>query len=82
MALGSVNVPSKNAPAAHADTTNKYGAASATMYGHVMLSDALDSQEGASTGKAASPLAVKKLNEKIGDVETLLASYVSRLAAI
>lgn len=46
------------APVSHADATTKYGAASATKYGHVKLTDTVTTSAAAS-GTAPSPKAVK-----------------------
>lgn len=46
-------------PASHASTATTYGAGNATQYGHVKLSDAVDSTSGATGGTAATPAAVK-----------------------
>lgn len=46
-------------PTSHTSTATTYGAGNATQYGHVKLSDAVDSASGASGGTAATPAAVK-----------------------
>lgn len=47
------------APKNHASTENIYGLGSDTNYGHVKLSDAVNSTSGVSGGIAATPVAVK-----------------------
>lgn len=46
-------------PTSHASTATTYGVANASQYGHVKLSDAVDSASGATGGTAATPAAVK-----------------------
>ena len=46
-------------PTSHASTATTYGAGNATQYGHIKLSDAVDSASGATGGTAATPAAVK-----------------------
>lgn len=45
----------------HASTDASYGMGSGSEYGHVKLSDSLTSQDGVSSGKAATPYAVKQV---------------------
>lgn len=47
-------------PTSHASTTTTHGVGTATQYGHLKLSDAVDSASGASGGVAATPAAVKE----------------------
>ena len=56
---GILNAPTEFKPTAHADETDVYGAGSASHFGHVKLSDATNSTNGAATGFAATPAAVK-----------------------
>ena len=46
-------------PTSHASTSTTYGAGSGSNYGHVKLSDAVDSTSGPNAGIAATPAAVK-----------------------
>ena len=46
-------------PASHASETLEYGIGNETLFGHVKLSDATGSSEDATSGIAATPLAVK-----------------------
>ena len=48
----------KKAPIAHASANTTYGTGSASLYGHVKLSDSASSGSGAGSGVAATPLAV------------------------
>lgn len=48
----------KKAPINHASAETTYGTASASLYGHVMLSDSASTGAGASMGVAATPKAV------------------------
>lgn len=50
-------------PIAHASTANTYGLGSDTNYGHVKLSDAVDGTEAVANGTAATPNAVKAVND-------------------
>ena len=52
-------ITTSKAPTSHASTGTTYGAGSGTNYGHVKLSDATNSNSGASGGVAATPAAVK-----------------------
>ena len=51
-------------PTSHASTATTHGVGSATQYGHVKLSDAVDSTSGASGGVAASSAAAKTAYDK------------------
>ena len=53
-------------PASHASTATAYGAGNATQYGHLKLSDAVDSASGVSGGVAATPAAVKVAKDAAG----------------
>ncbi|NYB73849.1 tail fiber protein [Sedimentibacter hydroxybenzoicus DSM 7310] len=53
------------APTNHASTGTSYGVGTAANYGHVKLSDATNNASGVSGGIAATPLAIKNVNEKI-----------------
>ena len=57
-ASGAMEEAQKKAPINHASAETTYGAANASLYGHVMLSDNANTGSGASMGVAASPLAV------------------------
>lgn len=50
-------------PTSHVSTATTYGAGNATQYGHLKLSDAVDSASGATGGTAATPAAVKATKE-------------------
>lgn len=66
------------APISHASTTATYGLGSETKYGHIKLSDAIDSISGVTTATAATPQAVKKAY----DLAQTKASTVSFTATI
>ncbi len=64
------------APTSHASTATTYGTGSGTNYGHVKLSDSITGTSGASGGVAATPAAVKAVNDKIPTTtETLTITY-------
>ena len=50
-------------PTSHTSTNTTYGVGNATQYGHLKLSDAVDSASGATGGAAATPAAVKAAKE-------------------
>ena len=50
-------------PTSHVSTATTYGVANASQYGHVKLSDAVDSASGATGGTAATPAAVKAIKD-------------------
>lgn len=50
-------------PTSHTSTATTYGVGNATQYGHLKLSDAVDSASGATGGTAATPAAVKAAKE-------------------
>ncbi len=71
MALGPVNAgttdynslsgkPSAFNPTSHTSTSTTYGKGDGSYYGHVKLSDSINSSSGASSGVAATPYAVKQ----------------------
>lgn len=53
------------APTNHRATGTTYGAATGSYYGHVKLSDAIDSASGAASGIAATPAAVKTVADAL-----------------
>lgn len=53
------------APTNHASTATTYGIGTGSNYGHVKLSDSVSSTSAASAGIAASPKAIKTVNDKI-----------------
>lgn len=59
------NAVSAKAPTNHASTATTYGIGTGSNYGHVKLSDSVTSTSAASAGIAASPKAVKTVNDKI-----------------
>lgn len=59
-------LPSAFASTNHASTTSSYGVANSTNYGHVKLSDSVNSTSGASSNIASTPLAIKTVYDKIG----------------
>ena len=65
------------APTNHASTGTTYGAGSGSNYGHVKLSDATDGTSGESGGVAATPAAVKAVNDKVEAMKTeaLILTY-------
>lgn len=54
----------EKAPIAHTSEDATYGLATDILYGHVKLSDTVDSSLTATSGTAASPSAVKTVNDK------------------
>ncbi len=73
-------------PASHASSSNTYGVGSDTNYGHLKLSDSIDSSLGVGSGCAITPGAVKTLSDTFmsgvydqviktqSEFETLIAS--------
>jgi hypothetical protein len=59
------NCISKYAIKNHASNTNTYGLGNAANYGHVQLSDSINSSCGVANGVAATPLAVKTVSDKL-----------------
>jgi hypothetical protein len=57
------------APTSHASSASTYGAASASDYGHVKLSDETTASTSATDGVAATPLAVKTVNDTLSAVK-------------
>lgn len=60
------NIPSldKLAPKNHASEENTYGVGNARLFGHVKLSDDIDSESNVENGVGATPAAVKKAYDK------------------
>lgn len=67
------------APKAHASTATTYGIGTSSNYGHVKLSDSATSTSAASSGIAASPKAVKTVNDRITYGSTDLTAGTSAL---
>lgn len=63
------DLQSNKAPTNHASNQTTYGVGSASNYGHVKLSDALDSVLGAADGVAATPKAVKSVKDAISQLQ-------------
>ncbi|NLL92502.1 MAG: hypothetical protein GX222_08875 [Ruminococcaceae bacterium] len=62
----------------HASTTNDYGIGDATNYGHLKASNAIDGTSGENDGVAATPLAIKTLNDiKVTTNPASMSLYVS-----
>ena len=57
------------APTSHASSATTYGAASASNYGHVKLSDETTASTSVTGGVAATPLAVKTVNDTLSGVK-------------
>ena len=57
------------APTSHASSASTSGAASASNYGHVKLSDATTASTSVTGGVAATPLAVKTVNDTLSGVK-------------
>lgn len=64
------DLQSNKAPTNHASNQTTYGVGSAANYGHVKLSDALDSVLGAADGVAATPKAIKAVYDAIRGLQT------------
>ena len=54
-------------PKSHASTTGEFGISTDTMYGHVRLSEDISSASGINGGYAATPYAVKLVNDKVDE---------------
>lgn len=74
--LGNVT-NTEQAPKSHASTATTYGQGTDTNYGHVKLTDAYDGQSGASSGIAASQLAV---HNALGEAKTYADGYANQNA--
>ena len=67
------------APTSHAASAATYGASSGTNYGHVRLSDSTTSTSSTGGGYAATPAAVKAVNDRITYGSTDLTAGTSTL---
>ena len=63
-----LNKPDSFNPTQHASDNSDYGIGTNGLYGHVKLSDSLDSQSSAADGVAATPQAIYQLRQEIPDV--------------
>ena len=68
------------APTSHASTATTYGTGTGTNYGHVKLSDSTSSTSGASGGIAATPKAVKAVNDSLASNVSSLKTAISQKA--
>ena len=64
------------APTSHASSATTYGTGSATNYGHVKLSDSTSSTSGVASGTAATPAAVKVVNDSLANNVSSLQSAI------
>lgn len=64
------------APTSHASSATTYGTGSSTNYGHVKLSDSTSSTSGVSGGIAATPAAVKAVNDSLSSNVSSLQSSI------
>lgn len=62
------DLASGKAPTSHASTATTYGTGNSTLYGHVKLSDSTSSTKGINNGTAATPNAVKKVQDSVDDL--------------
>lgn len=67
------------APTSHATSATTYGASSSSNYGHVRLSDSTSSTSSTSGGYAATPAAVKAVNDRLTYGSTDLTAGTSSL---
>lgn len=67
-------------PVDHASREATYGKGTISHYGHVMLSDAMDSYDGSTSGVAATPLAVKIAYDKAKEALAAAGSGGSQVA--
>ncbi|GEM_PF-1354748 len=68
-------VDNTKAPTNHASTGTGYGIGDSTTYGHLKLSSSISDSSGYGSGIAATPLAVKTVNDKLKyTVETITSS--------
>jgi hypothetical protein len=65
------------APNSHASTATTYGIGTSSNYGHVKLSDAVDSTSAASSGIAASPAAVKAAYDLANTANTAISALTT-----
>ena len=68
---------SGKAPKMHASDTPSYGVGTDTQWGHVKLSDSTSSTSGASGGIAATPAAVKAVNDSLANNVSSLTSAIN-----
>lgn len=71
----------KKAPIDHASTNTTYGLGTADKYGHLKLSDAVDSTKTTSDGTAATPKAVKTAYDKAVEAKSRADQGVTDAAA-
>ena len=69
-------------PTSHASTATTYGVGNATQYGHVKLSDAVDSASGATGGTAATPAAVKAAQEAADAAQTAADNAMTKASTL
>lgn len=65
------------APTSHASSATTYGTGSGTSYGHVKLSDSTSSTSGVASGTAATPAAVKAVNDSLATNVSSLTSAIN-----
>jgi len=70
------------APIDHAVNDTTYGKGTIAQYGHVKLSDAMDSYDGSTSGIAATPLAVKTAYDKAKEAANAAASHTQAASTI
>ena len=68
------------APNNHASSATTYGTGSSTNYGHVKLSDSTNSTSEAAAGIAATPAAVKAVNDSLASNVSSLQTAISQKA--
>ncbi len=70
-------IKASKANTSHASSDTTYGAGSASNYGHVKLSDAVDSESKAASGIAASPYAVKSVKSLVDSITSTANSHIN-----
>lgn len=78
------NIPSldKLAPKNHASEENTYGVGNSTLYGHIKLSDDIDSESNVENGVGATPSAVKKAYDKANAAQNTANSAMEKASTI
>lgn len=69
-----LNDINNKAPTSHASSATTYGKGTSSVYGHLKLSDAINSTSSASSGVAATPKAVKTAYDLANTVNTNLST--------
>ena len=70
------------APTSHADTSTKHGLGNNDKYGHLKLSDSLYSNSDVFSGVAATPRAVRDVNEKAEEISQKVDTLITDITQI